>query len=451
MRKLVMTSIAGATIAAAVLAPGAFAGPGTTVIYDSTPHPAPGNISSVGFEATGTSEFGDQVSFAGTARTLDSVTVDMSIWACQAGHWNTGNCVSDPAARANVPITFKLYNVDLDGTSVVDPAFATVTQTFSLPYRPSADPSCTGAAAGKWRASDGCYNGMAYPITFNLAGTVVPDNVIYSLSFATATNGSPLSMSPDNCLADGGCFVNSLNVGLGTASVGSREGDGNYDYRNTTRGYHDHYCDNGAGGTGSFRYDSVGTSTDGTCQGETPSEWFGGLGIAAQFNAVTPGPTCPSDSTTKSGNIGGNLTVPSGQNYCLDNAHVAGDITVQKGASLTMINGSSSGHDVKGKDVKSVIIDHSTVLHDVVVSGATGPVSVTNSTIGHDLNLTGNKGSVTADSNVIGHDMNVKSNTGTSSATNNTVSHYQNCTGNSAFTGSDNSGTGAAAASCNTP
>jgi hypothetical protein len=451
MRKLVMTSIAGATIAAAVLAPGAIAGPGTTVLYDSTYHPLPGNVHSFGPEAYSFAEMGDEVALASAGQTLNNVVATLSSWGCAQGHWYADTCstpTTELGSTFDQTITLNIYDVG-PGDTLGD-KIATDTQTFAIPYRPSDDnvncPPSDDSGRGRWydTSTGTCYHGLATTVTFNgftPAGVVLPDKVIYGIAFNTTHYGYQRVGESASCYSgSGGCAYDSLNIGwqdvsARSASVGSDLDPSQFwvNQQNSS---------------------SACSSTPGTFSPEANTCGLYGETVpatpAVQFNAVTPAPTCPDGSTTKTGNINGNLTVPSGQSWCLDNAHVAGDVTVQKGASLTMINGSSSGHDVKGKDVKSVIIDHSTVLHDVVVSGATGPVSVTNSTIGHDLNLTGNKGSVTADSNVIGHDMNVKSNTGTSSATDNTVSHYQNCTGNSAFTGSDNSGTGAAAASCNT-
>ena len=68
-------------------APAGAANPTPTPVYDSTVAPLPGNLPSVGFEATQTSEFGDQVSLGGTARELNNVVVTMSSWACQSGAW----------------------------------------------------------------------------------------------------------------------------------------------------------------------------------------------------------------------------------------------------------------------------------------------------------------------------------------------------------------------------
>src|SRR6185295_20287309 len=81
-------------------------------IYNNIPNPLPGNLSSWGFEATGTSEFGDRVTFAAaTPRNLTTVTVTMSSWGCQTGTWNGSNCATTPGATFSHPITLNIYNV----------------------------------------------------------------------------------------------------------------------------------------------------------------------------------------------------------------------------------------------------------------------------------------------------------------------------------------------------
>ena len=73
------------------------------VIYNSVPSPLPGNVASVGFEASGANELGDGLIFApGQARTVTTVKVIMSDWACLSGHWfnpvgSPGSCVTNPA------------------------------------------------------------------------------------------------------------------------------------------------------------------------------------------------------------------------------------------------------------------------------------------------------------------------------------------------------------------
>ena len=442
MRKIVMASIAGATIAAAVLAPGASAGPGTTVIYDSTPNPLPPNVHSFGPEAYSFAEMGDEVSFAGTARTLSSVTLIMSSWACENGHWFSGDCsTTTPGATYSVPITFNIYSVG-DNNAPAEPPIASLTHTFDIPFRPSADPACaTKGFPGKWLASDGnCYNGFAAPITFNFPATSLPGEVIYGIAFNTTHNGyAPVGESAPCYSSSGGCGYDSLNIGWQDQSVPSTSVGSDVD-------------------PSQFWVDQPNTPTDcsstpGTLSPEANTCSRYGETVpatpAVQFNAVTPGPACPTSGSTNLANqtVNGNLTVPAGQTYCLDHSTVTGDITVSKGASLIMIDGSTGGHDVKGSNVNAVTIDSSTVNHDVNFTGATGPISVTNSKVLHDLNLTGNKGGVTVSSNTIGHDLNVKTNTGGTTVTGNSVSHVGNCSGNVPFSGTGNSAT---AASCNT-
>ena len=124
-------------------------------IYNNIPSPLPGNAPSVGFEATSASEFGGEVSFAGTNRQKPQVTVLMSSWACQHGYWNTGNCATTKKAKFNQSLRLTVYAVGDDGA--VGAQLGSVTHTFGMPYRPAANYSkCAGADAGKWYSkSDG--------------------------------------------------------------------------------------------------------------------------------------------------------------------------------------------------------------------------------------------------------------------------------------------------------
>src|ERR1039458_1904606 len=113
-----------------------------SVIYNNIPSSNPINVPSVAFQATQTSEFGGQVQFAGTNRHNPVVKVLMSSWGCQTGNWNSNDCVTTPGSTFSEPITLNIYKVNADnspGTLVT-----TTTQTFSIPYRPSASASCTG-------------------------------------------------------------------------------------------------------------------------------------------------------------------------------------------------------------------------------------------------------------------------------------------------------------------
>ena len=191
-------------------------------IYDNIPRPLPGNLVSIGFEATGTSEFGDRVRFAGTARSATSATVTMSSFGCQAGHWYSSDCVTAPGATFSHPITLSLYRVGPGNQPGA--LLGTITRTFAIPYRPSADNiRCTGTNAGKWfSASDHtCYNGKATNITFNLKSLhlTLPNQIIFGVAYNTTHYGySPRVLAPCNT-SPGGCGYDSLNVGIEDIAV----------------------------------------------------------------------------------------------------------------------------------------------------------------------------------------------------------------------------------------
>src|SRR5688572_10651074 len=146
-------------------------------VYNNIPSPLPGNLVSLGYEATSTSEFGDRIKFStGTGGNLLTATVTMSSWGCESGTWFMENCVTTPGSTFSHPITLNIYNVgsgNLPGALI-----GSVTQTFNIPYRPSSDPDC---ADGAWQdASGNCWNGLATNITFDLSSLPnVPNEVIF--------------------------------------------------------------------------------------------------------------------------------------------------------------------------------------------------------------------------------------------------------------------------------
>ena len=230
--------VASLAIAGTVIA----AGPGGSVIYDSTPHPLPPNLPSLSYQATQTAEFGDQVEFAGVERRLLSATVTMSAWAL-ASDWP-----AYPAAGWQHPITLNLYDLNTADPTRPGTLIGSVTQTFDVPWRPAADPTCPGGTA--WRASDGsCYNGYAFNITFDLSASAitVPDEVVFGIAYNTQTWGaSPIGV--------GGPY-NSLNVGVTAGpSVGVNADLDDVFWNTSTAGW---YADGGANGVGEFRQDTV--------------------------------------------------------------------------------------------------------------------------------------------------------------------------------------------------
>jgi hypothetical protein len=200
------------------------------VMFNSIPNPTPGNIASEGPEAYAYSQIGDGLMLAGAAgRTLDKVTVVMSSWACVSGNWyGPANCATPAGSTYTLPITVNIYSVvstgeTLEGDSPA-PApgtlLATLTQDFTLPYRPSSDTvNCVG---GPWYDSttQTCYNGIAAPITFDLSSLKVklPKKIIVGFQFNSTHYGpSPIGQSAPcfSAVVNGttpGCFYDSLNV-----------------------------------------------------------------------------------------------------------------------------------------------------------------------------------------------------------------------------------------------
>ena len=222
------------------------------VIYNSIPSPLPGNLASQPFEAQQTAEIGDRLQFAAGGRRVFKVTQTMSSWGCESGHWNSGDCLTTPGSTFTHPITLRLYNVGAGNS--VGSLITSVTQTFAIPFRPSASIAC---GDGRWfnTADATCYNGFATNIVFDLGGVVVPGQVIYSIAYNTSHYGyAPIGESPSCYATPAGCGYDSLNVALeGETTVGTNPAPDDA-YWNTL--WAGGYCDAGAGGVGSFRLDA---------------------------------------------------------------------------------------------------------------------------------------------------------------------------------------------------
>lgn len=160
--------------------------------FDLIPATPPPFYRGYSFQATASNSIGDQISLkAGTPRTLAGFKVGMSSYACETGQW-TGGCMTTPGTSFQHPVTVNFYNNA--GTLL-----ATKTQTFTMPHRPSADPTC--ADTKMYKAANGtCYNGLAFYIDFDVRSLKValPDSFYYTLSMNTATFGTAPIGVPGN-------------------------------------------------------------------------------------------------------------------------------------------------------------------------------------------------------------------------------------------------------------
>ena len=234
------------------------------VIYNSVISPLPGNLPSIGFEATAFNEFGNAVNFSpGATHDLTKVVVTLSSWGCASGSWSLTTCASPKEATFTEPITLNVYNPSTDG---VNPGtkIASVTETFNILFRPSASPLCVGGNAGKWyqKSSKTCFNGLAQNITFTLNNVKVGTSAIFGITYNTTHYGyAPIGQSAACFTTSSGCGYDSLNVALtqdpNNVTVGNSVVPGKLWVASTNSGQ---YADNGVAGLGTFRIDSPGVT-----------------------------------------------------------------------------------------------------------------------------------------------------------------------------------------------
>ncbi|RKN04882.1 hypothetical protein [Streptomyces radicis] len=257
--------------------------PRTEVIYDSIPEELPPHVASLGYQATGTSEFGDEVGFGSEGnRKLKSIEVVLSSWACEAGRWNTTDCFSSPDVTFDHPITINVYEVDNSGpTPVPGTLLASQTDVATIPYRPSANPvKCTGVDAGRWYdATTGtCNDGIAHPVVFDFGGTLLlPDEIIWTVAFDTSSYGAEPIGTGTACFATAqGCPYDALNVGAQTFPGAPYAGiDIEADAAFLDPVSAASYCDAGAGGTGVLRWDAPCWADNGPLARITATEFEG--------------------------------------------------------------------------------------------------------------------------------------------------------------------------------
>ena len=256
-RKSLIGFMAGAMALAIGFVSVPAAGSGVT-LYSSVPTVLPGNVASLGYEATATSEFGDRVTFVpGSGGLVRSVTVVLSSWGCETGGWVAG-CVTTPGATFSHSLTLNIYaaGVGLNHGLLL----GSKTQTFAIPYRPSADPGNCPATPTKWySAADAtCYNGFATKVTFEFAspGLSAPSTVVWGVAYNTTHYGaSPIGEGAACYSSSGGCGYDSLNVGAQTLALVGTDVDPDGAFVNSS--WAGFYCDGGSGGVGTFRLDDA--------------------------------------------------------------------------------------------------------------------------------------------------------------------------------------------------
>lgn len=358
-------AIVAAALCVSLAAGSAFA---AGVVYDATPSPLPANVASLGFEATSTSEFGDLVHLGGTNRHLDNVTVTMSDWALYADYASDSRYAGNSATWSH-PITLNVYSNHLGVNGAPDTRLATVTQPITIPWRPTADPTCPNPT--RWRAPDDqCYSGLAFNAVFNLSSlnVTLPDDVIVGVAYNTADYGAALIGSPGP--------YNSLNVGVPTGQAASPGSDLSADNVFWNTSFAGFYADGGSSGVGAFRQDTT---------------WTPNGTVAFQ---ITASPTCTETGLHRDGlNLTAALVNPALVSGTVDATGC--NIGVYYGPGHT---GTVSAANISGANYYGVVADGAAVsitnsqIHDIGESpfnGSQHGVAVLYTTVHQDNSTTG--------------------------------------------------------------
>jgi hypothetical protein len=260
----------------------------SNVLYNSLV-PAPGNLPSIGFEATQAAQFGNEISLTRSAKAAN-VVVTMDSWGCQSGSWTDDTCSTTPGSTFSEPITLNIFRApatnpttqaDTPGNGVPGTLITSVTKTFAIPYRPSANNTkCIGDELGNWFDSKNgeCFPGMATNVTFNLTSlhVTLPKTFVFGIAYNTSDYGAAPYGDATACHSTSeGCGYDSLNVGLSQDPDNLNKGSNPYPgyvWWNTQTTAN--YCDSGAAGTGTFRIDSPSTAA---CWGvftATNAPWY---------------------------------------------------------------------------------------------------------------------------------------------------------------------------------
>ncbi len=291
MRRLRRSLAIPIGLAAAIIpATSVFAAPAATsnVLYNSLV-PSPGNLPSIGFEATQAAQFGNEITLTRSAK-VATVVVTMDSWGCQSGSWTDDTCSTTPGSKFNEPVTLNIFRTpatspttqaDTPGNGVPGSVLLSVTKTFAIPYRPSANNTkCIGDESGSWfdTKNGECFPGLATNITFSLSSlhVTLPKTFVFGIAYNTSDYGAAPYGDATSCHSTTeGCGYDSLNVGLSydpdNLNVGSNPYPG-YVWWNT--GTAANYCDSGAAGTSTFRIDSPSTAACWGVYNEPDAPWY---------------------------------------------------------------------------------------------------------------------------------------------------------------------------------
>ena len=182
----------------------------TVTIFDNIPEPGQTNYNtsyfSHGFQAQGTTELGNLVNFAGTARKLDTIKVNMVTYA-QSNSWTAWAATNASATASGYyhDLILRVYSLTSSNTVQL---LTFQTNNVLVPW---AQPVGTNSFTGMPNT------GQAFTVSYNFsaANIILPDSAIISIGFNTQNYGdSPIgSPGPYNSLNFGVMYSSNTIVG----------------------------------------------------------------------------------------------------------------------------------------------------------------------------------------------------------------------------------------------
>lgn len=280
-----------------------------TPVYDSIVAPTPPDTWSMSYGGTNLTQLGNAISLGSSPVALNNVVVALDSQACETG--SGASCSTTPGATFPLPVTLNIYAAPATPGGAVGAPLASDTQTFNIPFRPSASPAQCAAGTYNWsgypndgsqwyNAADGkCYYGTSYMAVFNFQPqhVTIPSSVVYGIAYdATSGPGSSLNvmLSNEATAISVGSDTNAGNLYAAVGSGANDVGPGEITCSTATSGFNSYSTTAGAN-CGLQSPNQDGTVTDipqvEFNAGSSVSLFPGGPAQPINFTITNPGST----------------------------------------------------------------------------------------------------------------------------------------------------------------
>ncbi len=280
-----------------------------TPVYDSIVAPTPPDTWGQSYGGTNLTQLGNAISLGSNPVALNNVVVALDSQACETG--SGVSCSTTPGATFPLPVTLNIYAAPAVPGGAVGTPLASDTQTFNIPYRPSASPAQCAAGTYNWsgypndgsqwyNAADGkCNYGTSYMAVFNFQPqhVTIPGSIVYGIAFdATSGPGSSLNvmLSNETTAISVGSDTNAGNLYAAVGSSWNDVGPGEITCQTVTSGFNSYSTAPGVN-CGLQTPNQDGTTTDipqvEFNAGSSVSLYPGGPAQPINFTITNPGST----------------------------------------------------------------------------------------------------------------------------------------------------------------